>query len=483
MVESQLTLRALSKNGKQLQEKLKDIFHNLPTKNDYQKVEITSPESIAKYDQIFQNTTFLCLKVKLQSFLQMHLDEQDSGIFDLAQNHSQIVKIKFLNTQKFNYQKIIQKFKDFQPNQNLKTITLDGNFFQTPNKFENTSDILNQGLQNLRFLRKLHIRYSTVTVQDIQQLQISLQDKPILNYLNFQGSSLTYDHSVHLSQIIRHHSWNLKELHLNLNNLKDQGFLQTLEGIAVRYISKGCKYLGKIVQKAKNLTHVGLINCMIGSEGASYLAEGLKHSLSIQTCLLGHNQIDDEGAINLAAALRQNQSLKELELHYNKLSGYAGFAFADGIYHYRTLTRLILKENPIGDVACRTILQTLRYNTSLIILNLESCGLACHYDFEIEQGLIANQTLEVLWLANNFIQSDFGLNLSEVLKQNKVLKMINLQGNSLTDDDIHPILEGLRVNKTCHYISLNTNNFSDYGMKSLREFKNDNYYERKRLHL
>ena len=121
-----------------------------------------------------------------------------------------------------------------------------------------------------------------------------------------------------------------------------------------------------------------IYNNGITGVGASYIAEALRTTRALRRLDLWANQIGDEGLQYIAEALTTNTSLTELCLQNCglRITEENGPAVTEMLQQNKTLRLLDLSSNKaISDNAASFIIEGLKKNTTLKILNLNYCGI------------------------------------------------------------------------------------------------------------
>ena len=165
---------------------------------------------------------------------------------------------------------------------------------------------------------------------------------------------------------------------------------------------------------------------------------------------LSETKMDDRKAGSVVDTVRRNDSLRVLNLAWCEASFQAAKLFCDTVSHHASLTSLILTGNSISDVG--PIAQLLSRDPPLTYLNL-SCNQINRNGFVlILNSLERNTNLKMLSLGGNKVD---GISLEErgfiagELKGNRTLRMVDLRGNPLSEEVLQGLMddfsEGLRL--------------------------------------
>ena len=200
-----------------------------------------------------------------------------------------------------------------------------------------------------------------------------------------------------VKELVEYQLPNITKLNLSNGHIGSEGAKYIAEGLKnLTYLDlmhseiggEGAKY---IAQGLKKLTYLNLAYCEIDSEGARYIAEGL---INLTFLELGKNHIGDGGTKHIVKGLT---NLTQLRLWSNHIGNKGAMYVAEG--SLKSLRKLGLEHNLIRDEGVRDIAQRL---TSLTELRLGSNYIGDEGVEYIVQGL-TNLTLLALWDNNNCI--------------------------------------------------------------------------------
>ena len=177
-------------------------------------------------------------------------------------------------------------------------------------------------------------------------------------------------------------------------------------------------FLASIAISYKSRFSVDFSYCSLCDTGIKILMQNLCRSLDPHSEITGHldidinhNEITGVGASYIAEALRSTRALRKLDLHWN----------------------------PIGDKGLLYIAGALIINTSLTELSMRRCSLRITEESgpALTEMLQRNKTLEDFNLSHNeAISASF---IIEGLKKNTTLKILNLSYCGITDEGFHLI--------------------------------------------
>lgn len=167
--------------------------------------------------------------------------------------------------------------------------------------------------------------------------------------------------------------------------------------------AKMLKQISRALDKTTSLTRISLPNCRFGDEGLKSFIKGLTHDSfpNLRDIVLSNNFISSEGAIKLASILRRRR-IDSIDIKLNP----------------------ILAEGAIHLLAIATQIQ-LKY------LNFSSCS----FDESIAEALLFvlqfNRTLINLNLSINKLSDNLGRRMIEAVKHNSVLKILDIRNTEI----------------------------------------------------
>jgi hypothetical protein len=128
---------------------------------------------------------------------------------------------------------------------------------------------------------------------------------------------------------------------------------------------------------------------------------------------------------------------------------------------------LDLTNKNLHDRDMATVCKHLRFNNSLVSIDLSSNNITLDGAAYLRNALHTNRTLKILNLSDNKL-TDFGVTtLAYGLELNRTLERITLSLNQITDKGVESFVNMLDQNSTIAYVDLSSNEISDEGVRRL----------------
>lgn len=142
------------------------------------------------------------------------------------------------------------------------------------------------------------------------------------------------------------------------------------------------------------------------------------------------------------------------------------------------VARLILSRNNIGDLGIIKLMDGVKKNKSVVLLDISSCNLTYRGGNIVFSSLLENESIISL-----NISSKEGLNrnrltpegleeIEKLLNVNKYLEFLNLSGTNIKNKGLKYILNGLNKNKILHTLNISNNEIDHIGMQSFSKILN-----------
>ena len=134
---------------------------------------------------------------------------------------------------------------------------------------------------------------------------------------------------------------------------------------------EGQAELARLRDNDPELVKLYLWEKVVGDDGATAIAEGLKTNSALQVLQLERNDVGAAGATAIAEGLKTNSTLQTLNLGFNKVGAAGATAMAEGLKTNSTLQTLNLHNNKVGDAGATAMAEGLKTNSTLQELNLQ----------------------------------------------------------------------------------------------------------------
>ena len=336
---------------------------------------------------------------------------------------------------------ILQALKE---NSQLKALNLGGNNM-TGQVAEDLANVIknNSGLEKLYLFNNDLRSSATVILQ-------ALKENSQLKALNLNSNNMTGQVAEDLANVIKNNS-GLEKLYLSNNNLRSSATV----------ILQALKENSQL--KALNLND----NNMTG-QVAEELANVIKNNSGLEELHLYNNDLRSS-AIVILQALKENSQLKALNLNGNNMTGQVAEDLANVIKNNSGLEGLHLYNNDLRSSAT-VILQALKENSQLKVLNLNGNNMTGQVAEELANVIKNNSGLEELYLYNNDLRSSATVIL-QALKENSQLKALNLGGNNMTGQVAEELANVIKNNSGLEELYLYNNDLRSSATVILQALK------------
>jgi len=154
-----------------------------------------------------------------------------------------------------------------------------------------------------------------------------------------------------------------------------------------------CAQLAQYIKSNDIITNLAINDGNITGNGLGLLSEVIAHSRVLTTINFSRNKISDvdSGLSPFFLALQSNLSIENLDLSFNNLGRNAAFFIADVIKHNLTIRTINLRNNHLDSEGCKKILISLESNPNLQFLYLENNDCDKLILIEIDKFLARNR--------------------------------------------------------------------------------------------
>ena len=168
-------------------------------------------------------------------------------------------------------------------------------------------------------------------------------------------------------------------------------------------------------------------------------------------------------------ALKENSQLKVLNLNSNNMTGQVAEDLAKVIKNNLYLEQLGLENNSLGPSAT-VILQALKENSQLKVLNLNSNNMTGQVAEDLANVIKTNSGLAKLYLSNNDLRSSATVIL-QALKEKSQLKVLYLHGNNMTGQVAEDLAKVIKNNLYLEHLGLENNSLGPSATVILQALK------------
>ena len=209
-----------------------------------------------------------------------------------------------------------------------------------------------------------------------------------------------------------------------------------------------------------------LFNNSILGNGTRCIAELISHSAVISKLSLRGNIIEEgeRGIYHLSQALRTNTSLVKLDLGSCGITAKGVKVLSDALSVNKHLSKLLISSNQFGDRGLASLYNNLK-TCHLKELSIENCGITEKGVKVLADFLLTpmNGSLELLHVGENAI-SDAGVAcIAKSLEQNKTLKLLSVKMCGITEKGAESLVDCLMVNQSIKVLDLDNNHILDFG--------------------
>ena len=231
---------------------------------------------------------------------------------------------------------------------------------------------------------------------------------------------------------------------------------------------------GSVVQLFDSLSSLNSFTTLIVSD------EGLEENLSLEDCralsmLLSTSksltELDISGRSLVNPGIEYiNNGLKQstlvnLNISSCGIDASGAYHIADGLCCNDTfkLRELEMNSNPIGDDGATALAQMLTRNKSLNTLDLENCSITKVGAIHLANALCINSSLITFKLGDNEVKNQGASALAEMLTRNQSLNNLSLDHCSISQVGASHLANALYVNSALKFFDLMSNQIADQG--------------------
>ena len=263
-------------------------------------------------------------------------------------------------------------------------------------------------------------------------------------------------------------------------------FNENIKSIDISFNHKINLSLISHILSLKNLSKLNLQMNSIDDKEIKSIVNYIKENNSpIKTLILKNNKITSEGSVSIVDLIKFSKTLKVLDLSYNELKSEGVKKICNGIIVSNStscLEQLFLNGNKCNDYCADDIFNLLVNNNvkKLKMLSLSVNFFSNKGIDKILSSLRKNNYLEQLCLGENKIDAKAFSNLVNYLKFNRALKILEIKSSRINDESLNEIIKVFGDDSIpLEKINLNDNNLEFEGIAKFGQYtsKNENLNE------
>ena len=263
-------------------------------------------------------------------------------------------------------------------------------------------------------------------------------------------------------------------------------FNENIKSIDISFNHKINLSLISHILSLKNLSKLNLQMNSIDDKEIKSIVNYIKENNSpIKTLILKNNKISSEGSASIVDLIKFSKTLKVLDLSYNELKSEGVKKICNGIIVSNStscLEQLFLNGNKCNDYCADDIFNLLVNNNvkKLKLLSLSVNFFSNKGIDKILSSLRKNNYLEQLCLGENKIDAKAFSNLVNYLKFNRTLKILEIKSSRINDESLNEIIKVFGDDSIpLEKINLNDNNLEFEGIAKFGQYtsKNENLNE------
>ena len=263
-------------------------------------------------------------------------------------------------------------------------------------------------------------------------------------------------------------------------------FNENIKNIDISFNHKINLSLISHILSLKNLSKLNLQMNSIDDKEIKSIVNYIKENNSpIKTLILKNNKITSEGSVSIVDLIKFSKTLKVLDLSYNELKSEGVKKICNGIIVSNStscLEQLFLNGNKCNDYCADDIFNLLVNNNvkKLKLLSLSVNFFSNKGIDKILSSLRKNNYLEQLYLGENKIDAKAFSNLVNYLKFNRALKILEIKSSRINDESLNEIIKVFGDDSIpLEKINLNDNNLEFEGIAKFGQYtsKNENLNE------
>ena len=340
-----------------------------------------------------------------------------------------------------------------------------------------SATVILQALKEKRKIKILYLHNNKITGQVAEDFVNFLKNNSNLQKLGLENNNLGLSATVIL-QALKENS-QLKALNLNSNNMTGQvaedlaNVIKNNSGLEELYLSNNnlgpsATVILQALKEKRKIKILYLHNNKITGQVAEDLAHFIKNNFNLQELGLENNNLESSATVILQA-LKENSQLKVLNLNSNSMTGQVTEDLANVIKNNLGLEELYLNDNDLKSSAT-VILQALKENSQLEVLNLSRNNMTGQVAEDLANVIKNNSGLEELYLYDNDLKLSATVIL-QALKENSQLKVLHLNYSNMIGQVAEHLANIIKTNSKLEKLYLGNNNLGPSATVILQALK------------
>ena len=233
-----------------------------------------------------------------------------------------------------------------------------------------------------------------------------------------------------------------------------------------------------LVLSPVNATQLDNHDQQLGNEGARYFGMCLCEDPPLKSFALKQNEVSGEGLFTILDRMKMNNTLCLLDLSSKPLDSRGATAIGNFLTETHTLERLVLDDITLfDDSSVKEIAEGIAKNASLKALSLRSCSISSVGGKFLVSALSQHPSLTELRLCGNAQLGSSSVDLlCRMLKKNPTLIVLYLSNCGLGEDGALQLVDLLRSGGGFTVLAIQRNDIGDVGGIHLAEALMKNKY-------
>jgi Ran GTPase-activating protein (RanGAP) involved in mRNA processing and transport len=236
---------------------------------------------------------------------------------------------------------------------------------------------LAEGLMVTKSLRLLELSFCQFDNKGVEMLALGLHQNQSLESLLLPGCELEDDQITQVIQSLLNHP-RLGHIKLFRNHCGTEGASAVAKLLAAPPTRDETDTTRPAIIRSLDLKYQQFERA--NKLDLGLISSQLAENTYLTSLILSFNKLNDTDAETLAHGLRNNRVLQELDLRANRIRDAGTIALAEHLVanQHTSLIKLFLFGNPFGGEGGRALLQSIRGNSEMVILNMDYNS--CSYD-------------------------------------------------------------------------------------------------------